>query len=187
MPDSKIVIKDANLTLAHIQFLSENLPRDPFLKLLKLTNLQYRQELTCIESCRGDSLIGVLLVGAPWNLVSVLLVALRKQPLKTPALLISFSTFSSMIGLLGKPRNFSKPNELLYIAVDQNFRGHGVASRLIQHASNKEVIVNGTWVRTLDLSSEALGLYKKSGFAPYVTRFSRTYLRYGKFDETQPN
>lgn len=75
----------------------------------------------------------------------------------------------------------------MYIAVDENFRGLGVASKLIHLASRKKVILSGTWVRTLEFSQEALRLYKRSGFAPLVTRFSRTYLRYGKFDEKKPD
>jgi ribosomal protein S18 acetylase RimI-like enzyme len=175
-----IEIKTVTLDLPHILHLSQNLPRDPFLKLLLLAGTQSECKVVCFEATLKSELVGCLLVGEGWDEARTVLKALVRKPLNSLRLMLSAQFLRSSFALIGRPSGYSIPSELLYISVDQAHRGEGLGSKMIQVAVSTDVINSGTWVRTLESSLRNIQMYTAAGFKIVHKSFGRIYLRFNE-------
>jgi len=161
----------------HIQFLSELLPKDPFLKLLLIAPVKSYEKATCVSATEDNALIGVLLIGTGWNITEVLLASFLMDPFSTIIICLSPLAIQSGVAALGQPRGFSVPSELLYLAVSKSFRGKHIARNLMSWAIEHAILEPKAWVRTLITNHSALKAYLGVGFEARYQRFGRSYLQ----------
>jgi ribosomal protein S18 acetylase RimI-like enzyme len=171
-------IKTATLNTFHFLHLSQNLPRDPFLKLLILSGTLPKKKVVCFEASIENKLVGCLLVGEGWNETYTLFKALGRRPLDSLRIMFSAQFLLSSVALIGRPAGYSKPRELLYISVDPVHRGRGLGAKMIEVAVSSDVINSGTWVRTLESTTGNIQLYTNAGFKIVHESFGRVYLRF---------
>lgn len=68
--------------------------------------------------------------------------------------------------------------ELSYIAVNSDYHGKGVGSRLVKHGISELLNKDAKycWVKTLSTTPETIHFYEKAGFKIYNEFLGRTYL-----------
>lgn len=88
----------------------------------------------------------------------------------------SISIFALLFLRAQKPQE--KDYELNYIAINPDYQGKGIGSRLINEGLKQLTEKNASlcWVKTLTITSENRKFYEKNGFETYDKSFGRTYL-----------